>query len=137
MKCPECGAWASVKDTRNKPNNEMYRRYECANEHRFSTKEMVFDWENYRKSTKPDEIRKLLRNIPNGLSTTQIGKVIGLSQGDVRKKLRGMKDAYIVEWINPPRHTALWAVAESVRDTPSDARKPRKSATTLRRLGAI
>jgi hypothetical protein len=53
----------------------------------------------------------------------------------VRKKLRGMKDVYIVEWVNPPRHTALWSVAESVRDKPSNAARPRKSAETLRQLG--
>lgn len=39
MKCPECGAWTVVKETRSKPNNIRYRRYECANLHRFTTLE--------------------------------------------------------------------------------------------------
>lgn len=41
MKCPTCKAWAHVKETRQKPNNSTYRRYECANLHRFSTAERV------------------------------------------------------------------------------------------------
>jgi len=134
MKCPTCKAWVEVKETRSKPNNETYRRYQCANEHSFSTKETFAVWDNYRKSTKPDEIRNLLRSVPNGLSCIQIGKIIGITHGDVRKKLRCMKDAYIVEWVNPPRHIAIWSVAESVRDKPSNARRPRKSAETLRQL---
>lgn len=41
MKCPTCKAWASVKDSRPKPNGTTYRRYECANLHRFTTNEQV------------------------------------------------------------------------------------------------
>ncbi len=36
MKCPECGAWTEVKETRG-----PRRRRECANGHRFSTEEIV------------------------------------------------------------------------------------------------
>jgi transposase-like protein len=134
MKCPQCKAWAIVLETRSKPNNETYRRYQCANEHKFSTKETPAEWENYRKSDLPDKIRNLLRNIPNGLTCYQIAKVIGITHGDVRKKLARMNDAYIVDWVNPPRHTALWSVSESVRDKPSNARRPPKAAETLRQL---
>lgn len=41
MKCPTCDTWTNVLETRNKPNNMTYRRYECANLHRFSTVEKV------------------------------------------------------------------------------------------------
>lgn len=42
MDCPTCKAWAEVKDTRpRKEDNTRYRRYECANGHRFSTLEQV------------------------------------------------------------------------------------------------
>jgi len=42
MDCPTCKAWAEVKDTRQrKEDNTRYRRYECANGHRFSTLEQV------------------------------------------------------------------------------------------------
>jgi hypothetical protein len=135
MKCPQCKAWATVLETRSKPNNETYRRYQCANEHKFSTKEVSADWENYRKSELPSKIRNLLRSIPSGLTCYQIAKVLGITHGDVRKKLAGMSDTYIVGWINPPRHTALWSVAESIKDKPSNARRPPKAAETLRQLG--
>lgn len=36
MKCPHCGAWSTVLDTRN-----TRRRRECANGHRFATVEVV------------------------------------------------------------------------------------------------
>ena len=36
MNCPECGTWSSVKETRG-----IRRRRECANEHRFTTEEIV------------------------------------------------------------------------------------------------
>ena len=41
MKCPICGTWTLVKETRKTPDNEKKRRYECANEHRFTTLEKV------------------------------------------------------------------------------------------------
>lgn len=41
MKCPDCGAWTEVKDTRMRPDNTRRRAYVCANEHRFTTVERV------------------------------------------------------------------------------------------------
>ena len=41
MKCPVCNTWVMVKETRSRPHNITYRRYECANEHRFATLEQV------------------------------------------------------------------------------------------------
>jgi transcriptional regulator NrdR family protein len=41
MKCPECGAWTVVKDSRVDQNNSRRRRIECANMHRFTTLETV------------------------------------------------------------------------------------------------
>ena len=44
MTCPQCGAWAQVKETRtNKTDNVVTRRYECGNMHRFSTEERAKD----------------------------------------------------------------------------------------------
>lgn len=46
MKCPECGKWADVLETRRvtrfKPNFTR-RRYECGNQHRFTTREYLWD----------------------------------------------------------------------------------------------
>jgi transcriptional regulator NrdR family protein len=39
--CPICNVWAEVKETRKRSDGSVYRRYECANLHRFSTKERV------------------------------------------------------------------------------------------------
>ena len=42
IKCPQCGAWSAVLDTRTvASNNTVRRRNECANLHRFSTVERV------------------------------------------------------------------------------------------------
>ena len=41
VKCPVCEAWVSTLETRARDKNETYRRYQCANEHRFTTKEKV------------------------------------------------------------------------------------------------
>jgi hypothetical protein len=43
MKCPECGTWTEVLETRKHGENGKRRRYECANEHRFTTLEQVVD----------------------------------------------------------------------------------------------
>jgi transcriptional regulator NrdR family protein len=41
MKCPECGTWTIVKETRTSTGNSRRRRLECANEHRFTTLETI------------------------------------------------------------------------------------------------
>ena len=41
MKCPECGAWTLVKETRESPTFGHTRRRECANYHKFTTQEVV------------------------------------------------------------------------------------------------
>jgi predicted ArsR family transcriptional regulator len=85
-------------------------------------------------SGKPTEIRKLLKGFPDGLSVNQIADVIGITVGDVRKKLAKMADAYIVSWTGE-HPAALWSVADSSRDKPSNASRPRKAYETLRKLG--
>ena len=41
VKCPVCEKWVRTLETRARPDGSTYRRYECANEHRFVTKEKV------------------------------------------------------------------------------------------------
>lgn len=41
MKCPTCNAWVLAIETRQRPDQSVRRRYQCANEHRFSTVERV------------------------------------------------------------------------------------------------
>jgi transcriptional regulator NrdR family protein len=58
MICPTCNAWTRVLETRHKYDNQVYRRYECANTHRFSTMEKV-----------------VLRPVKQSLSQTEAGQV--------------------------------------------------------------
>jgi transcriptional regulator NrdR family protein len=41
MKCPVCGTYTEVIDSRLKNDNTRRRRYMCANEHRFTTLEIL------------------------------------------------------------------------------------------------
>jgi len=41
VKCPVCDKWVKTLETRERQDKSTYRRYECANEHRFVTKEKV------------------------------------------------------------------------------------------------
>jgi hypothetical protein len=41
MRCPECGTWTVVLETRVTDKNDVTRRRECANEHRFRTREVL------------------------------------------------------------------------------------------------
>lgn len=41
MKCPVCGVWTQIKDTRKQEDNTKIRRYECGNLHTFKTLEAV------------------------------------------------------------------------------------------------
>lgn len=41
MMCPVCGKWTEVRETRKRPDNVKWRRYECGNGHRFVTAEQV------------------------------------------------------------------------------------------------
>jgi transcriptional regulator NrdR family protein len=43
MKCPVCGTWTIVKESRESTGNTRRRRLECANMHRFSTLETIVD----------------------------------------------------------------------------------------------
>jgi transcriptional regulator NrdR family protein len=49
MKCPECGAWSLVKQTKKSPTFGYTRRRECANEHRFTTQEVIVPQEEIDK----------------------------------------------------------------------------------------
>jgi len=45
MKCPVCGTWTIVLEARKSPTFGYKRRRECANEHKFTTKEVVIEKE--------------------------------------------------------------------------------------------
>ena len=41
MKCPECRGWTKVMDSRQRGDGSRIRRYECRNEHRFTSVERI------------------------------------------------------------------------------------------------
>lgn len=41
VKCPVCEKWVKTLETRERKDKSTYRRYECANLHRFVTKEKI------------------------------------------------------------------------------------------------
>jgi len=43
MKCPVCGTWTIVKESRESTGNTRRRRLECANMHRFTTLETIIE----------------------------------------------------------------------------------------------
>lgn len=49
MKCPTCGAWSEIKETKTKDNGTVYRRRKCGNNHLFSTYELVDRRDNPRR----------------------------------------------------------------------------------------
>jgi transcriptional regulator NrdR family protein len=49
MKCPTCGAWSTVKETRESKLFGFRRRRECANEHKFTTQEIVIPEEDIKQ----------------------------------------------------------------------------------------
>jgi len=61
MKCPECGAWSLVKETRQSPTFGQTRRRECANEHRFTTQEVVIPEEALLEERRTNMLNNLKR----------------------------------------------------------------------------
>ena len=56
MKCPECGAWVQIKETRKQEDNTKLRRYECGNLHRFKTVEQIVSKTPIRQKSKAAQI---------------------------------------------------------------------------------
>lgn len=58
MRCPVCSVWVFVKETRQRPKlNAKYRRYECANGHRFSTLEQVIRVDKQKLPSVPEHLK--------------------------------------------------------------------------------
>ena len=80
MKCPQCGAWSLVKQTKNSPTFGYTRRRECANEHRFSTQEVIIPQEEI------DQERRF--HLENNL------KLLENKRADKPKAVRKRKQVY-------------------------------------------
>lgn len=85
MKCPECGAWSLVKETRQSPTFGYTRRRECANEHRFTTKEVVVPQEEIN-----EERRQHQENFVQRLESIRESRPKTARKNSQTKKYRGI-----------------------------------------------
>ena len=65
FKCPECGAWTDVVETRTSAKFGYTRRRECANEHRFTTREEVIPDTELREERR-EHFKKNLDRLGDG-----------------------------------------------------------------------
>jgi transcriptional regulator NrdR family protein len=84
MKCPKCGAWTTVKETRNSPTFGHIRRRECANEHRFTTQEIVVPQE-----TIDEERRNHLANNKERLESVRASRPKSVRKSKAKSKAKG------------------------------------------------
>lgn len=88
MKCPHCGAWSNVLETRT-----TRRRRECANGHRFSTVEVLpslVSGREYRRHLRAVVERERiwardLKIIADPRGSKATGRTYGVSEGRVRQ----------------------------------------------------
>ena len=70
MKCPICGTWTIVKEARESSIFGYRRRRECANEHKFTTQEVVVPQEILDK----EKETRGRRNIKGKMVAVQAGR---------------------------------------------------------------
>jgi transcriptional regulator NrdR family protein len=106
MKCPECGTWSEVLETRDSKHFGHTRRRECGNGHRFSTQEVVIPKESMTETRRAHNLinaakgrevmkakndkRKLEvdRLKSEGWSTRQLASKYRLSTASIRRILK-------------------------------------------------
>lgn len=69
MNCPECNAWSLVLETRQRSTG-VYRRHECANQHRFST--LDGQWMRRKAADPASALLAILREAKFPLPTPQV-----------------------------------------------------------------
>jgi len=79
MKCPTCGAWSLVKETRQSPTFGQTRRRECANEHRFTTQEVAIPQEAIDEERRVNMLNNLKR-----LESIRAGKPKAVRKSNAR-----------------------------------------------------
>lgn len=65
-------------------------------------------------------IRVALRGVPDGMTLEEISALLARPEGNVRKVLKAMPDAYIDRWETAPRrqYKAVWCVVTPPKDCP-------------------
>jgi hypothetical protein len=67
-----------------------------------------------------NSIRVALRGVPEGMTVEELSGLLDRAEGNVRKVLKAMPDAYISRWEPAPRgqYRAVWCVAIPPKDCP-------------------
>lgn len=88
MKCPLCGAWSVVRETR-EADGKVRRRRECGNEHRFWTLETTTNTrgrpQKFSRNQQMQEAYDRLKNY------SAVGRLFGISDNAVRSALQSLK----------------------------------------------
>jgi len=124
MICPTCNAWTRTLETREKPGHTTYRRYECANLHRFHTTESVVIVPV--PVTRADRVRNLMRNdYLGGMTASHLAVCLNVSVRVVVDVLSKMRDAYIKSWVvERGRWVRVWTVAKDAHSAPYHCPRP-------------
>lgn len=118
MNCPhqDCGAWSSVKETRQKPDGIVRYRC-CANGHRFRTVERVEvapERKREKNTTRLDMILKLMVNYGAPMKTSQIEKSlqaigkISVNRMTLLRDLHAMQSLGLITLNKKSSHTMMW-----------------------------
>lgn len=118
MDCPfpQCGAWSSVKETRQKPDG-MVRYRCCANGHRFRTVERVEvapERKREKNTARLNMILKLMVNYGAPMKTSQIEKSlqaigkISVNRMTLLRDLHTMQSLGLITLNKKSSHTMLW-----------------------------
>ena len=80
MKCPFCGAWSDVLETR-----DGRRRRQCANGHRFTTEEAVT---SYTARRVRDRNRQAAKRVLAGEPQTKVAESFGMPRTELSRYMR-------------------------------------------------
>lgn len=79
-------------------------------------------------------LRELLRQHPDGLSTSAAAAITGIRANTLARTMHGMPDVYIDRWGTPKRGqwVAVWCIVNVPDDCPKPGHGGRKVATEWR-----
>ena len=65
-------------------------------------------------------LREVLRQYPDGLTTTQVSELVGFSTADTRRSLAAMPDTYVDRWVPGKRgqYMTVWCIVPVPADCP-------------------
>lgn len=118
MDCPlsQCGAWSSVKETRQKPDGIVRYRC-CANGHRFKTVERVDVEPCSPKEKGTDRLNLILRLMINYGAPMKTGQIeramqfiekVSTARATLLRDLRAMESMWLITLDRRSTRTMMW-----------------------------